>query len=216
MNPHATLEWNLDKAYLSDLLVSGVPVVPTDWVTDASQWTVPSYEFVVKPSVSGGGRETARYEPDEGGAGRLHLRRLLKTGRAVMVQPYVQSVDVEGEAKLVYLNGEFSHAARVGALLEVGEGVLERPWEKPVSVDETSPTPAQLDVGERALAAAQATVGRSTLYARVDLVTAPTGDPWLAELELVDPSLLLRVDPTGAERLARAIQTQAQPNTHAD
>jgi hypothetical protein len=216
MNPLAALEWNLDKAYLSDLHVSGVPVVPTEWVTDASQWTVPSYEFVVKPSVSGGGRETARYEPDEGGAGRLHLRRLLKTGRAVMVQPYVQSVDVEGEAKLVYLNGEFSHAARVGALLEVGEGVLERPWEKPVSVDETSPTPAQLDVGERALAAAQATVGRSTLYARVDLVTAPTGDPWLAELELVDPSLLLRVDPTGAERLARAIQTQAQPNTHAD
>jgi len=214
MNPPATLEWNLDKRYLSDLHASGVPVVPTDWVTDESQWTVPSYEFVVKPSVSGGGRETTRYEPHDGGEARRHVRRLLTTGRAVMVQPYVQRVDVEGEAKLVYINGEFSHAARVGALLEVGEGVLEQPWEKPVSVDEVSPTPAQLDVAERALAAAQAIVGSPALYARVDLVTAPTGDPWLAELELVDPSLLLRLDPTGAERLARAIQTQAHPHTH--
>ena len=216
MNPHATLEWNLDKAYLSDLHASGLPVVPTDWVTDESQWTPPSYEFVVKPSVSGGGRETARYEPDEGGVARRHARRLLDTGRAVMVQPYVQTVDVEGEAKLVYINGEFSHAARVGALLGVGEGVLEQPWEKPVPVDEMSPTPAQLDVAERALAAAQAIVGSSALYARVDLVAAPNGDPWLAELELVDPSLLLRVDPTGAERLARAIQAQARPHTHPD
>jgi hypothetical protein len=130
-----------------------------------------------------------------------------------MIQPYVQSVDVEGETKLVYINGEFSHAARVGALLEVRQGVLERPWEKPVSVDEMSPTPAQLDVAERALTAAQAAVGQSTVYARVDLVAAPTGEPWLAELELVDPSLLLRVDPTGAERLARAIQAQARPHT---
>ena len=216
MNPHATLEWNLDKKYLCDLHARGMPVVPTDWVTDESQWTAPSYEFVVKPSVSGGGRETARYEPDDGDAARRHLRRLLTTGRAVMVQPYVQSVDVEGEAKLVYINDEFSHAARVGALLGAGEGVLERPWEKPVSVDEKSPTPAQLDVAERALAAAQATVGTSTLYARVDLVTAPTGEPWLAELELVDPSLLLRMDPTSADRLARAIQTQARAHTHPD
>ncbi len=189
MNPHAALEWNLDKLYLSDLHAKGVPVVPTDWVTDESQWRPPPYEFVVKPSVSGGGRETARYEPDDAGAARPHVRRLLTAGRAVMVQPYVQSVDLVGEAKLVYINGEFSHAARVGALLEVGEGVLEQPWEKPVSVEQLSPTPAQLDVADRALAAAHATIGTSTLYAASTLSLHPPAIPgWLSSNLSTRPS----------------------------
>ena len=43
------------------------------------------------------------------------------------------------------------------------------------------------------------------LYARVDLIPGPDGEPMLIELELTEPSLFLRQSPGAAERLAEAI-----------
>ncbi len=127
LNPVAAMAWNLDKTYLRELHDRGVPIVPTTWVTDDARWTPPATEFVVKPSVSAGGRETARYQPDDADQARRHVRRLLAAGHTVMVQPYVASVDEFGEAKLVHVDGALSHTVRVGALLEPGAGVVERP-----------------------------------------------------------------------------------------
>jgi hypothetical protein len=70
-NSPATLRWNIDKRYLQDLERSGVPTVPTVWVEattrtrDRPSPTIPEGEVVVKPSVSGGGYRTARYQPHE-------------------------------------------------------------------------------------------------------------------------------------------------------
>lgn len=205
LNPVAALAWNLDKAYLRELHDLGVPIVPTTWVTDDSRWTPPAHEFVVKPSVSAGGRETARYQPDEADSARRHVRRLLAAGHTVMVQPYVASVDEMGEAKLVHVDGALSHAVRVGALLEPGAGVVERPWEREVPVESITPTPAERGVAEAVVAGAYAVLGAPLLYARVDLVTAPNGAHWLAELELVDPMLFLGRSGQAAHRLAAAI-----------
>lgn len=44
--------------------------------------------LVVKPTVSAGSRNTARYAPDENGVALRHARRLLDLGRTIMVQPY--------------------------------------------------------------------------------------------------------------------------------
>jgi hypothetical protein len=43
------------------------------------------------------------------------------------------------------------------------------------------------------------------LYARVDLVEGPTGEPCLIELELIEPNLFLREHPPAAEALADAV-----------
>ena len=59
------------------------------------------------------------------------------------------------------------------------------------------------------LAAVQAEVAQPLLYARVDLLAAPTGEPLLGEVELVDPSLLLRFTAPAAGLLAEAITAQA-------
>ena len=47
------------------------------------------------------------------------------------------------------------------------------------------------------------------LYARVDVAAAADGEPALMELELVDPSLSLALDPQAAQRLAAAIGARA-------
>ena len=210
MNPLAALDWNIDKTYLRTLQSRGVPIPDTEWVLDAESWVPPAHEVVVKPSISAGGRQTARYQPDEYAAAVTHVRRLLGSGQTVMVQPYIVSVDTEGEAKLVFVDGELSHAVCVGPLLDAGEGVLERPWEKPVAMEPMEPTPAQVDAARDVLAAVHADVPGPLLYARVDLVTSPTGQPLLSEVELVDPSLFLRLVPAAARGLAQAITARVE------
>ena len=79
-NSPATLRWNIDKRYLADLERAGVPIVPTLWVeprartSTVASLALPAGEVVVKPSVSGGGYRTARYEPHEHDAARAHVR----------------------------------------------------------------------------------------------------------------------------------------------
>lgn len=209
MNPAAVVAWNIDKRYLRTLQSRGVPVVPTEWVVDADSWLPPPQEFVVKPAISAGGRQTARYRPDQAEAATAHVRRLCGGGHTVIVQPYVTSVDSDGEAKLVFVDGELSHAVRVGPLFAPGDGVTERPWEKPVTMDPMRPTPAQLRAADHVLSALHAELGQPLLYARVDLVTGPNGQPLLGEVELVDPSLL-RIVPPSAARLAAAIAARAE------
>lgn len=210
LNPAPVVEWSLDKAYLLALEGRGVPVVPTRWVRHRSEWAAPEEEFVVKPSISAGGRETARYRPDEVHAAEEHVARLLGLGQTVMVQPYMAGVDGERETKLVYLDGVFSHAVRISPLLAPGTGVQPRPWERPFTVEPTTPGRAQEAVAREVLAAVSAEVGVPPLYARVDLIPSPAGEPLLGEVELVDPSLFLRVVPDGAVRMADAIRARCQ------
>lgn len=207
LNPLAAIEWNLDKAYLRTLAERGVAVVPTRWIAHESEWEAPGQEFVVKPAMSAGGRETARYRPEEAAAADAHVRRILSSGKTAMVQPYMTSVDAEsrGETKLVFIDGAFSHAVRVGPQLFAGEGVRPRPWERPVPTELVAAAPAQVTAAEAVLAAVDAEVGAPLLYARVDLVAGPTDEPLLAEVELVDPILFLRHEPAAAARLAAAI-----------
>ena len=211
LNPPEAIAWNLDKTYLRALAARGVPVVPTAWITDGTvaRWSAPASEIVVKPSISGGGRETARHAADRGDEARAHIGRLLDRGHTVMVQPYLASVETEGELKLVFIGGDLSHAVRVGPSLRPGEGVRERPWERTVTVEATDPAPAQLALAQQILSIASAGIPAPLTYARVDLIAAESGEPLLAELELVDPSLFLALAPTSADRLAATIVRQA-------
>lgn len=107
--------------------------------------------------------------------------------------------------KLVFVDGKYSHAVRVGALLELGEPPPPRPWEKPVSVERAAPTAAQLALAERVLMTTQAAVGSRLFYARIDLLAGHDGEPLLNEVELIDPWLMLRFAPQAADRLTAAL-----------
>jgi glutathione synthase/RimK-type ligase-like ATP-grasp enzyme len=199
-NPAPMLRWNLDKRHLRDL---PVPAVPTAWVAPGDGWAPPGGDFVVKPMVSAGGRETARYQPHEEAVARAHVARLHAGGHTAMVQAYVPEVDDPGELKVVFVDGELSHAVRVRPLLARGRGVEARPWERDVG-------PALAEVGPEELAAAERTIayvterfGEVPLYARVDLAGGV-----VMELELVEPFLFLGLHPPAADRLAAAIRAR--------
>jgi glutathione synthase/RimK-type ligase-like ATP-grasp enzyme len=225
-NSPATVHWNIDKHYLLDLERAGVPVVPTQWVepdhddgddgddgAGASHITtplaLPDGEIVVKPSVSGGGYSTARYEPHDHPAARAHVQQLLTAGRTAMVQPYEPLVDSEGETALIYTAGRFSHAVHKDPMIRRGVGPADNLIANQV-VTGTTATPAQLVAAGQALAAAEQLFG-PTMYARVDMVETLDRGPVLLELELLDPVLFFTEHPEGAVTFARQLAEQLVP-----
>ena len=204
-NPAAVLEWNTDKRYLAELADAGLPVVPTAWAVTAE--AVPAAlgrwdgDVVVKPAVSAGARDTARFRSGE--EPRPFAERILATGRPVMVQPYLTRLDDEGETGLVYLDGVFSHAFGKAAILAgepLGPGLFAAE-----EITARTAGAGQREVGDAVLAVVRDRIGTVPLYARVDLVPGEDGEPQVLEVELTEPSLNLPVAPEAAPRLAAAI-----------
>lgn len=202
LNPARVLEWNTDKAYLRRLAEAGVPTIPTAWLEPGDPFTPPDHPFVVKPRVSAGARDTAAY-PAGAAAATAHVQGLLAAGRPVMVQPYLEQVDQAGETSVVVFEGEVSHAARKGAILELG-----RPVDNTVD-SRAFVTPRTASAQEQALALRVVELvqgwGDQLLYARVDLLPGPV----LIELEATEPSLFLRHAPGSAARFAAAVARAA-------
>jgi hypothetical protein len=217
-NPAEVVAWNTEKTYLELLAADGVPVVPTDWVRPDQSWDRPAAgEYVVKPAISAGSRDTGRYDLADQAQSDLaaaHVARLQAAGRLVMVQPYLAAVDTDGETGLLFIGGRFSHAIRKGPMLEgpdvPGSGSRPPGLYRPERIVARQPSPAQLDVAEKVLAGIHGGAD-SLLYARVDLIPGPDGSPLLVELELTEPSLFLDRSAGAAERFADAIATRVLP-----
>jgi glutathione synthase/RimK-type ligase-like ATP-grasp enzyme len=207
-NPLPVVHANADKRYLGALAGAGVPVVPTDVLEPGDELRLPEDgPFVLKPTVSAGGRDTERYAAGEGDAATAHATELLAAGRAVLVQPYVDGIDQAGETGMVFVGDAFSHAFRKGPILRPDAGFVEGLYR------EEEITPRTATAEERAAAevvldavgvVAPGWSRRDLLYARVDLVPGPDG-PMLMELELIEPSLFLHVDHGAPARAAAAI-----------
>ncbi|MCU0690697.1 MAG: hypothetical protein MUF54_04785 [Polyangiaceae bacterium] len=208
-NAPAVLRVSTDKCYLRTLEQAGVPVVPTIWLDPrqtseppADMWCI-AQELVVKPSISAGSKNTARFAPVHEKSLRELVTKLLAEGRTVMLQPYVKAVDDVGETAVIYLGDEFSHAIYKGPLLESGGG-LEQGLFRQETIRRREATAAQRRIAEMALDAMP--VDRSSLlYARVDLVPGPDDLPCVLEVELAEPSLFLSYHEHATERFASCI-----------
>ncbi|KFL35728.1 hypothetical protein N788_07375 [Arenimonas donghaensis DSM 18148 = HO3-R19] len=201
-NPPEVVRWNTDKRYLGDLAQRGLPVIESHFLAPGEDpASLPDLEeFVVKPTVGAGSRDAQRYQRSEREAALAHARRLLDSGRHVLVQPYLHAVDEHGETALLFFEGQYSHAIRKAPLLRRGEGPT-RALFKEEHIQAREPSDA-----EHALAASVlASLPFDTLaYARVDLLPSPTG-PQLLELELTEPSVFLPYGEGAAARFAQVL-----------
>jgi glutathione synthase/RimK-type ligase-like ATP-grasp enzyme len=200
LNAPQVLRWNTDKRYLTTL---GLEAIPTVFLEPGNPFHPPSAPFVVKPAVGAGSIGAARYDAGDGSA-LEHVADLHAAGKTVMVQPYLESVDHEGEIALLYTGGAFSHAVRKAPILAPGGGpgaglyVEER-------ITATEPSREELELAERALAAVSFPRDQ-LLYARVDLLPGPV----VLEVELTEPSLFLGYADGAVERFAEAIAAASQ------
>ncbi|MGC9437637.1 ATP-grasp domain-containing protein [Streptomyces sp. WG5] len=207
-NPAGVVRWNTDKRYLGDLAAAGVPTVPTRYTAPGERPELPrDHEYVVKPTSGAGARFAARYTPDEHATALRQVERMHAEGLTAMVQPYVRGIDTAGERALQFFGGRPLHASRKGAVLTPGTPYDERKVAHP-GLEPWTPTPAELAVAERALAAVPD--GPELLYARVDLVDGEDGRPRVMELELVEPNLFLWLHERSLPRVVEAVLEAAR------
>ncbi|MEU9177180.1 hypothetical protein AB0C90_10070 [Streptomyces sp. NPDC048550] len=205
-NPAGLVRWNTDKRYLGELAGCGVPVVPTRFIAPGEALVLPEHgQFVVKPAVSAGSRDTARYAEHHHDLAAGHVAALHAAGSTAMVQPYLSRID-EGERALVFLGGVFSHALRKGPVL-TDVGVVDNDRAPHPDLVPHRPSAAELALAGAALAAVPG--ARPLLFARVDIATADDGTPVLMELELVEPNLFMAHGEQGLRRFADLVRERA-------
>ncbi|MGW0081446.1 ATP-grasp domain-containing protein [Streptomyces sp. NPDC003393] len=217
-NPVDVVRWNADKRYLRDLAAAGVPVVPTSYLApEQTSGPVPrrtlvpgdlpgDRDFVVKPAFGAGARFAARYTPGERETALAQVARMHAEGLTAMVQPYLTRIDVSGERALQFFGGRLLHASRKRAVLAPGTAYDADKVAHP-DLEPWTPTPAELAVAERALAAVPG--APELLYARVDLVDGEDGEPCVMELELIEPNLFLWLHPASLPAVVDAIREAA-------
>lgn len=194
-NPLEVVRWNSHKRYLIELARQGVPVVPTELVDRGSTRSLAEIcaargwsRVVVKPAVSAGSFDTHVVES----AGESEPFDDLVARRDTLVQPYVDAVDTYGERSVIVIDGQITHS------------VKKHP--RFAGQDESVTGPHEPAAAERALAdAALSQLDQPLLYARVDMVPDADGQPMLAELELIEPSLFFRFSDEALSRMVDAL-----------
>jgi len=201
------MRWNLDKRYLRDLAEQAVPTIPTLWLDRLPAGALASLfdelqteVMILKPQVGAGAHGAWKLTRDNL-AGQASEIEAFYGDRTLMAQPFVPSVESEGEISLIFFEGHFSHALQ--KLPKTGDFRSQEEFGSRLTP--LTPEPELLSTAELALA----TLSSPPLYARVDLLRSPTPQQfWLIELELVEPSLYLSLDPQAPTRFAEAITHQ--------
>lgn len=199
LNPPSVLAWNSDKSYLGRLAGRDVAAPQTLWIDGVTQADVEAafdrFEadtVVVKPRVSGGAWKTLRLSRGE-------TMQDAPEGPA-MIQPYLPSIETEGETSLLVFGGQLSHV------------VSKRPvnGDFRIQVQFGGRYAALPEAPEGSWALAQQTlaaIDEDLLYARIDMARGPGG--WLLmEAELIEPDFYLAFAPDGGARFARAVKAR--------
>lgn len=217
LNPLPVIRWNTHKSYLRELEREGVPLAPSQWLLRDEPvelapllrergWT----RGFIKPLLGATARETLRFRvdaPDELAQAQRHVDRLVLDGHEdLVVQPYLDAVEREGELSGLFFDGRLSHGVRkvpVAGDYRVQDdfGAHDEPW----TFDAGAHALAEQTFAALARVLERLGVASPLLYARLDMLRLADGQLVLNELELVEPSLFLRHHHAGGELLARAL-----------
>jgi hypothetical protein len=203
-NSAEIISWSSNKIYLHDLVGAGIPVIDTQFVSDLQQtWIVPpAADYVVKPSMSAGSRDTLRLSTSDSGSVQTAqnlIDQIVAAGKKAMIQPYLDRVDTDGETALLYIDGQYSHAIRKGPLLHK-DIEIERVHGLYLEEDITARLPRadQRKLADRVMGYVAKRFD-APLYARIDLVDNQAGEPVVLEVEAVEPSMFFGTQPTSYE-----------------
>ena len=197
-NPASVLAWNSDKRYLSGLAARGVAIPITTFTDQLRQDDIEQMfdatgadELIVKPAISGGAWKTVRVR-------RGDVIDPID-GTTMLVQPYLPTIETEGETSLLYFGGVLSHVVNKRPV--PGEFRVQEEFGGMYRVIEEPPTGA-IALAEQVLAAIDAPL----LYARIDMVPDAEGRWLLMEAELIEPDFYLGSDPAQGAGFARALR----------
>jgi glutathione synthase/RimK-type ligase-like ATP-grasp enzyme len=199
-NSYEVMKWNTNKTYLSILENKGVPIIPTKFANNidealpAIKWAFKKASAVaIKPTVGAGARLAGKALTEEEAI--KYVKRILEAKRTRIIQPYISSVDDEGEKAIIVINGKISHAAKkVPALTKGGHGDAAGQLEITTEMKDIVKTISNA-VSE----------WNELLFARVDVVRMDE-KLVLMELELTEPWLFMQFKPEAGVDLFKALK----------
>lgn len=189
LNPVEIIKWNSHKRYLKDIIKTGLPVIPTEYLERGSTFDGRFFDLftteklVVKPCVSAGAQNTITVTKDNL-TERTEKIGLLLQESDYMVQPFVEEIK-NGEWSFLFFNSKYSHCC------------LKIPKQDDFRVQHyhggsiSYPTPNFLHIEQAGTYLKN--LPQPTLYARVDGVVRNNNFE-LMELELIEPYLFLNDD----------------------
>ena len=198
-NSSEIIEWNTDKKYLNELENLGIPIIPTKYCKNIEEsqnqlsWAFEQASAIaIKPSIGAGARLAGRATNIDQ-ANEL-LNKIFANNRIAMIQPYVESVDSDGEKAIVVIDGELSHVAnKVPALTKGGHG----DGAGFVEINEDL-----VEIFE--VVKSKLKFWNELLYARIDVVKL-NNSYVLMELELAEPWLFMKYRPDASIDLLNAL-----------
>lgn len=200
------VRWNLEKTYLRELELRGADIVPSLFFERFDANSVAACfaaheadRIVVKPVVGANADDIFVLTEPLAGANVDELRRVF-ADRAFFVQPFIDSVQSEGEYSLFFLGGDYSHAI----LKKPKQGDFRTQEEHGADILGAAAPEALVDTAWSVLGV----VNPQPVYVRADFVRG-RGRFLLMELELIEPSLYLRTDPGAPGRFAAALARAA-------
>lgn len=199
-NPLNLVIWNSQKTYLRDLKAKGVPTIPTLWLKNPdNQRLERAFQEL------GADRLVIKRQIGAGAVNQLLFDRTSIPQRypfAAMVQPFMPSIQTEGEFSFIFIDGKFCHAllkiAKSGDYRIQGHfGGREIRHE---------PSAQELATANSVLE----TLPEIPLYARVDMLRGDDGELRLMEVELIEPYLYPEQSDRLGDMFADALSTKLQ------
>jgi glutathione synthase/RimK-type ligase-like ATP-grasp enzyme len=199
-NASEVVGWNADKLYLKDLADRGAPSIPTLWRDNPGR-----AEVLAAMDAFGADKVVVKRRIGSGAEGQECFTRDAlpdadwQLGQAGMIQPFLTSIQGEGELSFIFVGGELSHALTKQA--QPGEYRIQSNF----GGIETKIEPAPKDRAAAEGIMAALPFAAPPLYARIDMVRLDDGALAVIEAELIEPYLYPLQGPDFGVRLAEAV-----------
>lgn len=205
INPFEVVKWNIDKKYLIDLKNQNCPIVPTVIISQHEKNIIPltlfeilgSESLIIKPTISASSFLTFKISANDPNI--LSVLQKIQEHSDVMIQPYISSIESDGELSLIYFNIKnaiYSHS------------VLKKPNQNEFRVQKEfggsesffEPAPHLKDFTERCLNL----IPFPWVYARIDIINW-SRSPMISEIELIEPNLFFDLSPNSSRLMVKAL-----------
>jgi hypothetical protein len=208
VNDLSLVKWSISKTYLRDLESRGAAIVPSRWFdnwTDVagldSCFDAFGENLIAKPVVSTNATDTFLLTRPLATETLALLQKTFAT-RPFVVQPFIDAIRSEGEYSLFYFGTDFSHA--IQKVPKRGDFRVQE--ENGAEIIAVEPEAALRETGDFVMGL----VYPLPVYCRCDFVRDANGRFLVMELEMIEPSMYLRLLADAPRRFAKAFDDSVQ------
>ena len=188
------VEWNLQKTYLKDLEFSGISIAPTVWIEDevnlrmlmkAKSWN----RGFIKPVIGACAVDTKRFSLKGADSVQVWLNELLAKGEKMMLQPYLETVETDGEYSAIYYGKRLSHC--VQKIPVKGDYRVQDDYGASDHGINPADYPDMMQLAETTLQYIHQKFS-DVIVIRMDFLKLQDGQFVINEVEMIEPSLFFR------------------------